>query len=292
MIAGLGAAAFGLNPFFALPLYQNGYAPSTVLFFRFIFAALMLAVYIKCRKGELLPKRKEIPVLLGSGLLMACSSYSLFEGYLYMDSGIVSTILFIYPVAVAVIMTAFFKEKLTFKIAVSIILSIAGVVVLSRSESKLPFSYFGLLLAILSGLFYAFYIVAVRVTSLRDMPAEKISFYTILLSALFFLFLAIKSGKFQLLSTPFEWGCVLGLGLFPSVIALAFTAEAIKKIGATNAAIFGALEPVVAVLCGVICFGEKLTVNIVSGVILVITGVILVILKSPTEKNICIEKEN
>ena len=283
LIAGIGAAAFGLNPFFALPLYKEGYAPATVLFFRFILASLMLACYIKFCKGALLPKKNEIPALFGGAALMAGSSYTLFDAYLYMDSGIVSTILFIYPVAVAGIMALFFKEKLTFKIIASIILSIAGVMVLSRSETKLPFSYLGLILSILSALFYAFYIVAIRVSSLREMPAEKISFYTILLSSFFFLFISCKSGNFQMLSTPFEWGYALGLGFFPSVIALAFTAEAIKRIGATDAAIFGALEPVVAVLCGVVCFGEKFTVNIVIGVILVITGVILVIF-NPQQK--------
>ena len=81
------------------------------------------------------------------------------------------------------------------------------------------------------------------------------------------------------------WACVLLLAFFPTVTALVMTAKAIHLIGATPAAIFGALEPAVAVLCGVVVFGEKFTVSIAAGVVLVIISVIMVITgKSDTAK--------
>lgn len=276
--AAVGAAAYGLNPLFSLPLYSGaGFSPVNALFYRFSLAAVMLGVIFKLCGGRLLPEKGELKLLLLASLLMICSSITLFQAYVYMDSGIVSTLLFIYPVAVAATMTIFFKEKLTARTVIAIILATAGTVVLSRGESSRSFDWRGLVLSLLSALSYSFYIVAIKVSRLKNSSPEKISFYTMLIGAVIFLMFFDFSGGFPVPPSAKLWGCAVLLALFPTVIALVLTAKAIQLIGATPTAIFGGLEPAVAVFCGIAVFGEKFTAACAAGVLLVVASAVTVI---------------
>ena len=278
LAAAAGAAAYGLNPLFSLPLYNEaGFTPANALFYRFFLAAILVGIIFKFRGGSLLPEKGEFKSLFFASLLMICSSLTLFQAYLYMDSGIVSTLLFIYPVAVAATMTVFFEEKLTLRTIIGIILAIAGVVVLSKSETSRPFDWRGLVLSLLSALSYSFYIVAVKVSRLRESAPEKISFYSMLIGAVIFVMMFDFASGFPMPATAKLWGCALLLAFFPTVVAFVLTARAIHLLGATPTAIFGGLEPVVAVVCGIAAFGEKFTFAIAMGVLLVIASVVVVI---------------
>ena len=113
VLGAVAAASYGMNPLFALPLYKEGMDPDSVLFFRYLLAIPLLGIMIKARGRDFRLKRKEIVPLIVMGLLVALSSLTLFLSYNYMDAGIASTLLFVYPVLVALIMALVFKEKLT-----------------------------------------------------------------------------------------------------------------------------------------------------------------------------------
>ena len=91
----IAAATYGMNPLFALPLYQGGMNPESVLFFRYMTAIPILAVMIKARGRSFKVNRKETLTLVAMGLLVAISSLTLFQSYNYMEAGIASTILFV-----------------------------------------------------------------------------------------------------------------------------------------------------------------------------------------------------
>ena len=221
----------------------------------------------------------ELPALCVTGALMLGSSLTLYQAYRYMDTGIASTLLFIYPVVVATVMTLFFYERLNWRTVAGIVLALAGVAALSRSDGGAVFSWKGLLLSLASALSYSLFIVSVRVSVLRDSPADKIAFYAMILSAAVCLLLSLAHNRLPLPRTATAVGCVLMLALLPTVTALVLTALAIHRIGATPASIFGALEPVVAVLCGIIVFHEKFTWNIAVGVLLIFCSMLAAVLK-------------
>ena len=118
----VAAASYGLNPLFTLPLYADGVSADSVLFYRYGLGVVMLALLMKVQKQSFALHRSEVLPLLVMGMLFAFSSLALFQSYNYMDAGIASTILFVYPVLVAVIMAVFFKEKVSVITAVSIAL--------------------------------------------------------------------------------------------------------------------------------------------------------------------------
>ena len=130
----VAAASYGLNPLFTLPLYADGVSADSVLFYRYGLGVVMLALLMKVQKQSFALHRSEVLPLLVMGMLFAFSSLTLFQSYNYMDAGIASTILFVYPVLVAVIMAVFFKEKVSVITAVSIALAFVGISLLYKGE--------------------------------------------------------------------------------------------------------------------------------------------------------------
>ena len=105
----VAAASYGMNPLFTLPLYKAGMSPDSVLFFRYLFAIPILGGMLLWRGRNFKVKRREMPPFIMLGLLFALSSLTLFQSYNYMEAGIASTLLFVYPILVAVIMATVFK---------------------------------------------------------------------------------------------------------------------------------------------------------------------------------------
>ena len=288
LAAAVGAAAYGLNPLFSLPLYKAGFSPVNVLFYRFIIAAVIVGIMVKYAGGRLLPGKGEVFPLLSGAAMMIISSITLFYSYKFVDSGVASTLLFVYPIAVAAIMTLCFREKLKIGTIAGIALAVPGVVILSLNDSGAPIRWEGVVLALASALSYAIYIVMVKVTRLREISAEKISFYTLSIGAVFFLSLFDFDRNIPFPADKLSWACVILLALLPAVTAFVLTAKAIHLVGATPTAIFGGLEPAVAVLCGIAVFHEPFGWLTAVGVVLVIVSVIIVIVsnsspQSPTQ---------
>ena len=113
ILGAIAAASYGMNPLFALPLYKNGMNPDSVLFFRYLLAIPILAIMVWARGQSFRIQRNQIIPLIVLGLLIALSSLTLFQSYNYMDAGVASTLLFVYPIIVALIMAVFFKERLS-----------------------------------------------------------------------------------------------------------------------------------------------------------------------------------
>lgn len=276
LLGAVAAATYGMNPLFALPLYEAGMDPDSVLFFRYLFAIPILALMLKARGRNLRLRRREILPLAALGLLVACSSLTLFLSYNYMDAGIASTLLFVYPIFVALMMALGFGERFTLRTGSCILLALCGIGLLYRSGDGATLNLTGTLLVMASALSYAIYIIGVNRPVLRDVATLKITFYVLLFGLS--LFLVRLSGSGIILPGKwYLWGNLLALAIFPTVISFLCTTLAIQYIGATPTAILGALEPVTAVLFGVTLFGERLTPRIVCGIALIIAAVTLIV---------------
>ena len=141
----IGGATYGMNPLFTLPMYQEGISPDSVLFFRYLFAIPILALIMKFNHVDFKIKHQEIPPLVLMGIMFALCSLTLFQSYHYMDAGIASTILFLYPIIVALIMTFIFKEKLSFITIICLLMATAGIALLYKGEGGSTLSLTGTL---------------------------------------------------------------------------------------------------------------------------------------------------
>ena len=134
----IAAASYGMNPLFALPMYARGIGVNSVLFYRYAIAVAIYFLWLKfVKKTSLKITLKEGVLLLIFGLFFSLSSLTLFDAFKYIEAGIACTILFIYPLLVAIIMTLFFHEKLTLKICIGVALILFGVfLVITRKQMK------------------------------------------------------------------------------------------------------------------------------------------------------------
>ena len=271
-----------MNPLFGLPLYsREGMGPDSVLFYRYGLAVVMLAVVMAVRRVPFRIAPRQVLPLVGLGMLFALSSLLLFDSYNYMDAGIASTLLFIYPVLVAVIMVVCFRERMSVLTAVSIVLATIGIGLLYKGEGGQTLSLTGVVMVFLSSLSYAVYMVAVNRSSLGRMPAVRLTFYSLLFGMVLFFVRLDFGAAVPLIRHPLMWVDVCCLAFFPTVVSLVAMAKAIHYVGSTVTAILGALEPVTALFFGVVVFGERLTPRIVLGVWLVLVAVTLIIAARP-----------
>ncbi len=273
----LAAASYGTNPLFALPLLNKGIDAYSVLFLRYVFAIPMLAAMMLARGRGFGLRRNQIVPLMVLGVLMAMSSLTLFISYSYIGAAIASTLLFVYPILVTIIMSLFFREKASFTTVFCILLATCGIGMLYRGDNGATLNTTGLVFIFLSALSYAIYLVAVNGKKLKDVPTLKLTLYVILSGTV------IYGAKFNvhcidiLSADPWLWSSAFCLALFPTAISLLSTSAAIHEIGSTPVAILGALEPVTAVAIAVTVFNERLTWQLVTGILFVIVAVTLLI---------------
>lgn len=273
----IAATTYGLNPLFALPLYKSGMDPDSVLFFRYLFAIPILGIMLKARGRSFKVRRKNVFQLIVMGLLVAVSSLTLFQSYNYMEAGIASTLLFVYPILVALIMAFVFKEKPSLQTVMCIILAVVGIGLLYKGEDGTSLSLTGTVLVMLSALTYAIYLVGINQTSLKNVATLTVTFYVLLFGLSLFIFRLYTGGNITIPGEWYLWGNLLALGLFPTAISFLCTTSAIQYIGSTPTAILGALEPVTAIVVGLTVFGESLTQRELTGLALIIIAVTLVI---------------
>ena len=277
ILAVIAAATYGMNPLFALPLYADGMNPDAVLFFRYLFAIPLLGAMIKGRGRGFRISRPSVVPLVVLGLLVAVSSLTLFEAYNYMDAGIASTILFVYPILVALIMAAVYKEKITLQTALCILLALGGISMLYQGGDGATLSLTGTLLVFASALSYAIYIVGVNRPGLKEMPTLKVTFYVLLFGVSLFAVRLWMDGNVCLPTRWWLWGNLVALAVFPTAISFLCTTSAIQRIGSTPTAILGALEPVTAIFFGITIFGERLTARDCIGITLILVAVTVVV---------------
>ena len=274
----ISSATYGLVPLFTLPLMSRGMHYDSILFYRYFFATLFLGAVLKLTGKSFRLERADILPLTGLGSLFALSSLFLFMSYLYMESGIASTILFFYPILVTLIMAIFFREKITWATITSIMLAFVGIGLLYKGDKGMPLSMFGIFIVFLSALAYALYIVGVNKTRVNTMDGDKLTFYTLLVGSGIF-FIKLKFGaNLEMISGVASWFDILMLALVPTVVSCVAMVWAVHNVGSTVTAILGALEPLTAVFVGIVVFHEPLTVNMAVGIFMIILAVIVIIL--------------
>ncbi len=285
VLAAVAAAAYGTNPAFAIPLYEQGMNPNSVLLFRYLLGLPILAAIMKWRNIPFSLRKGEIGQVIILGVLMALSSLSLFESYNYLNSGIASTLLFVYPIMVAVLMIFLFHEKFRPSTGLCLAIMSAGLIMLMKPEGDSKLSLTGILLVMVSAGTYAIYIILVNVSkTAREIPTTKLLFYVLLSGTVFYTCLVPMGYGMTLPAKGTGWWSLVALAIIPTVLSLACTTRAIQLIGSTPTAIFGALEPVSAVILSILVLHQPITGREILGGFLIIIATTIVVADNSVDK--------
>ena len=281
----LSAICYGMNPLGALNLYQEGMSTTSVLFYRFGFAVIILACIMIAKRISFKVNRKQVLVLASLGVLFAISSLSLFMSFLYMPAGVASTLLFTHPIMVALIMALVFKERITSVVVFSIALAFGGVCLLYYSGEGIVLNTMGVILVLLSAFSYALYMIVVNKSSI-NLPTFKVTFYALIFCWICVSLFSFSDESFaiQPLTNFNQLFYVLLLSVVTTVMSLCLMNVAVRILGSTPTSIMGALEPLTAVIIGVCVFDEVFSLNLALGIVLILLSVMLIILQKKISK--------
>lgn len=286
LYAALSSSTFGLAPLFTLLLLGLGYSSFEVLSYRWGVASLFLGALALLAGRSFRLSWPELRTVFFLSLFRAATSLSLVIAYQHIASGVASTIHFMYPLAVALAMMCFFREKGSVWVFAAIGMSIVGAVLLSLGNVDFTRgnTTLGMVSAAVSVVSYGGYIVGVRKSRAVGIDSTVLTCYVMGLGALYFIVGGLVTGGIRIETDGTAWLCILGVALPATAVSNMTLVQAIKRIGPTLTSVFGALEPLTAVVIGVAVFGEPFTVQGAAGILLIVAAVTIVILHSGRRK--------
>ena len=271
---------YGLNPLFAKPLMNAGASTEAILLFRYGIAVILLGAYLLLKKENFRITLKQAGVLLSLGLLYTASSTFLFEAYKYIASGLATTLVFLFPAMVAIIMV-FLKVVPSWPVWLSIAATFAGVMIMTGGAGAEKVNPLGVWFSIASAFVYALFIVIInRSKVISSIPNSLLTFYALLTGTFFFIGRCLFSGADLMagIDGGMAWCNLIGLAILPTIVSTASLAVATRNIGATKASVLGVFEPITAIMVGTVVFGEALTPNIIAGILISIVAVTFMIM--------------
>jgi len=281
--AAVSSASFGFSPLFTLGLLAAGLSSFDVLSYRWLIAGIVLMIYAACKKKTLsLNSFDEAWKIILLSILRSITSITLLIGYANISSGISSTINFMYPVIVTLCMMIFFGEKRSLIDFVAIGASFFGVYLLASGDSIIVEggnTILGLSCSMISAFSFAAYYIMMKQLKADKIEVVKFTTWIMMLSATYFIICAfIFEGRLTVVTSGKEWMEILGLGLWSTMVSNITGVKAIRRIGPTLTSILGALQPLTAVILGVLFLGEHLYLRSLIGIIFILVAVTIIVL--------------
>lgn len=283
--AAVSSSTFGLAPLFTLLLLAAGYSSFEVLTYRWGVASLFLGTYGLLAGCRFRLGGRELATVFLLSLFRAATSLSLVIAYQNVATGVASTIHFMYPLVVALVMICFFGERGSVWIFAAIALSIVGAVLLSAGnvDSARGDVLTGIVASVVSVVAYGGYIVGVRRSRAAQIDSTVLTCYVMAFGALFFIVGGCLTGGIRLETDPHTWLYILGIALPATAVSNMALVKAIRHIGPTLTSIFGAMEPLTAVVIGIWVFAEPFTMQGAAGILLIVAAVTIVVLRTRRE---------
>ena len=284
----VASSTFGLLPLFTLPVMGEGLTTFSILSYRMLFASILVAVLMLIGRVSFATNLKELRWFAVLGFLYYGSAALLFQAYGGMASGLATTLHFMYPVSVTIIMALVYKQRPSVVTICAIVLSLVGVALLCLRESSTGVSsLLSVFLVLLSGVCYAVYLVLVSmVRRINQQNSQKLTFYVLMFSGAFFMLSTLQGGGLQIIPSSSAGINLLLMATLPTLLSNLALVRSVKSIGSTLTSVLGAMEPLTAIIVGILVFDESLRGLMIVGIILILVSVSLIVLSPLLDKRI------
>ena len=284
----VASSTFGLLPLFTLPVMGEGLTTFSILSYRMLFASILVALLMLIGRVSFATNLKELRWFAVLGFLYYGSAALLFQAYGGMASGLATTLHFMYPVSVTIIMALVYKQRPSVVTICAIVLSLVGVALLCLRESSTGVSsLLSVFLVLLSGVCYAVYLVLVStVRRINQQNSQKLTFYVLMFSGAFFMLSTLQGGGLQIIPSASAGINLLLMATLPTLLSNLALVRSVKNIGSTLTSVLGAMEPLTAIIVGILVFDESLRGLMIVGIILILVSVSLIVLSPLLDKRI------
>ena len=284
----VASSTFGLLPLFTLPVMGEGLTTFSILSYRMLFASILVAVLMLIGRVSFATNLKELRWFAVLGFLYYGSAALLFQAYGGMASGLATTLHFMYPVSVTIIMALVYKQRPSVVTICAIVLSLVGVALLCLRESSTGVSsLLSVFLVLLSGVCYAVYLVLVSmVRRINQQNSQKLTFYVLMFSGAFFMLSTLQGEGLQIIPSASAGINLLLMATLPTLLSNLALVRSVKNIGSTLTSVLGAMEPLTAIIVGILVFDESLRGLMIVGIILILVSISLIVLSPLLDKRI------
>lgn len=277
---------FGTKAVLVKIAMETGLTPIDIVFFRFLFATFVLGIYILIRHTNLHLNKGQFWQLVFLAIVgYAMMNLTYYGAFHRMSVSLTGMLHYIYPAAALVIARMVFHDNITKKQCIAVILAIGGAMLLSLGDIS-QIDPWGLVLALLSGIFYGTYAVGLGRPALKELDGIAIVFYLCLFSTVFLgIFEGIRGlNPFAIISLE---GLVLMLvvAIFCTAFSMMMFRQAIVAIGSVSTTILSTLEPITVVILSLILFDESFNIVMTLGALLILIAVGLTVERQKQEKS-------
>lgn len=279
----VSAVLFGVTPALGKMTYAEGSNGTTLLFFRSAMALPILFFWLKAARISLrLTKKQSMQIILLSCIGSYATTLLLYSSYSELSVGLSTTLHFIYPVLTMLGARLIFGEKMSARKGVAVVVSALGVALSVGPTADVSLK--GVVLALLSGLTYSFYILMLEHTRLRELHYMKIAFYQCAICVVCSVLFDGLCGGLQLVLSWNGYLLSATVAILVSVVAIPAFQMGVRLAGGTTAALLSTLEPLTSILFGILLLNESVTIYKLIGCCMILTGIILTINQGSKQK--------
>jgi drug/metabolite transporter (DMT)-like permease len=281
----IGAILFSTKAIFVKLAFGSTHTDAlTLLTLRMLFSMpfyVIAAFLVTGQKDNVKMNRQQWMLVIALGIFgYYFSSLFDFIGLQYVSAGLERLILFLYPTFAVLINAYVFKQKMSGRQKLALLLTYAGIAIAYLGELNVdtsnPNFYFGSFMIFLCAITYSIYIAG----SGKVIPligANKFTAYAMLSATLSIFIHFMVKGKIETLETGKElWLYGILLAIVATVLPSFMLSQGLKKIGSNNVAIISGIGPVSTIVQAHFVLGEKIFAAQIAGTVLVIIGVLLI----------------
>ncbi len=274
LLAILSGAFYGTLGFFGVSLLQEGYTLTNFLFWRFLFAVILLFPFLNVKQHwQGVFSKYGMVITVVSGIFYATATGCYFYAIEYIGSGLAMVLFFCYPIFV-VLLDWLHGRNIPSKLTMlGLTVVILGTLCLSDPQHwniSLLGLFWGLLCAFSFGVY--FYTSQLAIKSISVISG---TFCICLGNCLIFAILVLLNGNIQMPVTISAIGNIGALAVLSTLLPIYFVFVALRYIDSTKASILSVFEPIVTIILGVIFLNEKITIVQYIGVGVVLVGTLI-----------------
>ena len=277
LLVTLSGMLYGMIGYLGTKLMDEDFTVSSMLFWRFLIAAVWMLVSISLFKREkplTNNSSKLMNLILFGALTYSGGSAFYFVATQYIGTGVGMVIFFSFPVYVTLFAWALSGWKMSLQAFISLMAVVLGLFFL-KGHGDAQLNVIGILFALAAAFCYGVYVYGSR-HSAKMIDSRLLTLLICLGNTIIFLIVACMSGSFVFPMTLKAWFYICALGILATAIPIQLLLDGLKYISPVKASILSVFEPVITVLLGLILLDEKLTFMQTMGILIVLSGAILI----------------
>ena len=270
----IAAFLYGIAPMLAKVTYRGGANGITLSFLRTALSVPILFAIMKANKRSLKLTKRQLKSIIILGVFGgALPILLLYFSYNFISTGLATTLHFVYPLIIVLASALLYHEKISKFKLLSVILVTLGIFMFADIDAASD--SVGIVLALLSGVFYSFFVMYIDRSGLDSMDYIKLTFYLMIIMSIVTLSFGFIVHGLSFDLSGQAWSFAAVISLIVTLGAMPLFQLGVRYEGASTAGIMSTFEPITSVALGAVFLGEFVGVSQIFGIAMILSGIIV-----------------